>query len=124
MKPVLRDTFIALMPAIVVLILRRIYPAPELPLKSFFFLIIVSPLAEELLFRGTLHEYLLGKTGKYRVNLIVSLAFALCHLIFIRQPSRLLTFFPSLVFGEHYNRHRSVPAVFLIHAAYNAVWLI
>ena len=124
MKPVLRDTLIALTPAIVVLILRRIYPAPTLSLNSLFFLVIVSPLAEELLFRGTLHEYLLGKTGKYRANLIVSVAFALCHLIFIRQPSRLLTFFPSLVFGEHYNRHRSVLAAFFIHAVYNAVWLI
>ena len=124
MKPVLRDTLIALTPAIVVLILRRIYPAPTLSLNSLFFLVIVSPLAEELLFRGTLHEYLLGKTGKYRANPIVSVAFALCHLIFIRQPSRLLTFFPSLVFGEHYNRHRSVLAAFFIHAAYNAVWLI
>ena len=124
MSRLLRDIFIALIPALIVLILRRIYPAPELPLKSFFFIIVVSPLAEELLFRGVFQEFLIGKIGKVRANLIVSTVFALCHLMFVRQPSRLLTFFPSLVFGEHYNRHRSIPAVFLIHAVYNAVWLI
>ncbi|WP_291319816.1 JDVT-CTERM system glutamic-type intramembrane protease [Desulfonatronospira sp.] len=81
---------------------------------------------EELIFRGLIQEGI-HRLLRYRfrigpitlANLAASVLFAGTHLL--TQPTgwALATFFPSLVFGFVWDRHRSVTGCFVIHLFYN-----
>jgi len=92
---------------------------------------LLYPLLEELAFRGLVQGWLLERVffrKKWRgvtvANLFTSILFATAHLI--NQPLLWATgvFFPSLVFGYFRDRHQSVLTPFLLHAWYNAGFLI
>ena len=90
---------------------------------AFFTLI---PVAEEILFRGWLQNWLLQKHWfeKFsmqvsRANCCTSLAFATVHLwqhAFILMPGY---FFVSLVFGHFRERYRGIAVPILLHGYYN-----
>jgi membrane protease YdiL (CAAX protease family) len=52
-------------------------------------------------------------------NFIVSALFAVSHLIAGGSTVRLMVFFPSLVLGWHYIRHKNLITVIAAHSFYN-----
>jgi len=92
---------------------------------------LLYPLLEELAFRGFLQGWLLEKVyfarqkfGLTVANVSTSIVFALAHVI--NQPPLWAAsiFFPSLVFGYFRDRHDTVITPFILHAWYNAGFLI
>jgi membrane protease YdiL (CAAX protease family) len=86
--------------------------------------LVISPIGEELLFRGVLLEFLLRKRFKLlrtdiAANIAVSLLFTALHLIVRGELFYAAVFFPSLLLGWHYCRYRAIIPVILAHAAYN-----
>jgi membrane protease YdiL (CAAX protease family) len=123
MRIFVRDTALALLPALPFFIWRFPADYTSYPSSTLLLLLLISPVAEELIFRGVMQEYLLrrspAKEGKYLSNIAVSIVFTGAHLLVHLSPQRLLVFFPSLVLGAHYSKHRKVLPVILIHAIYN-----
>lgn len=96
-----------------------------------FNVVLLYPLVEELAFRGFLQGWLRERTALRRqwlgistANVLTSIVFASAHLI--SQPPLWAAgvFFPSLVFGYFRDRHQSIVTAFLLHAWYNAGFLI
>lgn len=94
-------------------------------------MVLLYPLLEELAFRGFLQGLLLEreifrkrKFGLTAANLLTSTIFASAHLI--NQPPlwAASVFLPSLVFGYFRDRHQTVITPFILHAWYNAGFLI
>lgn len=116
------DTFLALFVAIPVFLwLHKYGTGIKLSAGSFLFFNFGYPVVEELIFRGVLLELLIKKynTRKAAINIAVSASFALLHYLISRNVQSLLVFFPSIVLGAHYIRHRNLPAVMLLHGYYN-----
>ena len=93
--------------------------------------VLLYPLLEELAFRGFLQGWLLERemfrrhiVGFTVANVLTSLLFASAHLI--NQPPLWAAgvFLPSLVFGYFRDRHQSIVTPFLLHAWYNAGFLM
>ncbi|MDH4304609.1 MAG: JDVT-CTERM system glutamic-type intramembrane protease [Nitrospira sp.] len=97
----------------------------------FLSIAIWQPLLEELLFRGAMQGQVLQtrwgqKTwlGLSMANLIVSLFFALAHLVGHSISWALLVFAPSLCFGFARDRFGSVYPAIVLHAFYNAGYFL
>jgi len=83
-------------------------------------------LAEETLFRYIIQERL-NKLFRYRMylgiigpaNILTSLLFVLAHIFSQPITWALATFFPSMVFGITWDRHKSLLACFCLHFFYN-----
>jgi membrane protease YdiL (CAAX protease family) len=96
------------------------------PVASWWMLLLVAPVLEELVFRGALQGMFLRTAfGRMRYRLITvanvgaASLFALLHAFSHGTSLQLLTFFPGLVFGMVRDRYGRVgPAIFL-HAYYN-----
>ena len=93
--------------------------------------VLLYPLLEELAFRGFLQGWLLEReifrrhiVGLTVANVLTSILFASAHLF--NQPPLWAAgvFFPSLVFGYFRDRHQSIVTAFLLHAWYNAGFLM
>lgn len=83
-------------------------------------------LAEEVLFRGMFQDWLRGRPFFLRrvgpvtnANIVASLCFMAVH--FVAQPPlwAMAVFFPSLIFGWIWDRHRRILPCLLVHFAYN-----
>jgi len=94
-------------------------------------MVLIYPLLEELAFRGFLQGWLLEQEfftkqrfGLTAANLLTSIVFALAHLV--NQPPlwAAAVFFPSLVFGYFRDRHQTIITSFMLHAWYNAGFLV
>ena len=86
--------------------------------------VLLYPFVEEWLFRGSLQPWigtrLPGKwAGISLANVIVSLLFALLHLLGHPPFAAMAVFIPSLVFGWLRDRHGSFLPAFAMHAWYN-----
>ncbi|MBX2811312.1 MAG: CPBP family intramembrane metalloprotease [Myxococcales bacterium] len=89
------------------------------------FAIIAGP--EELYFRGYLQERFTRAFGPRKTWLAIALSsgiFALAHFVGEYNPNRLLTFFPSLVFGTLYAHTGSLIAPVIFHAFCNVLALV
>jgi membrane protease YdiL (CAAX protease family) len=65
-------------------------------------------------------ELLLQKRlGGLAANVLVSLLFAVLHIILNRDIAYVSVFFPSLIIGWHYCKFRRVIPVIIAHSAYN-----
>ena len=94
--------------------------------------VLVYPILEEIVFRGALQGWLLEHSvlsqsllpGISYANLLASLVFSLFH--FISQPPlwAALVFFPSIIFGWSRDRFGSLPGSIILHAFYNAGFLL
>lgn len=98
-------------------------------LKALFFLVFFYPVAEELLFRGFIQEYLHLKTKKFPcfflfsiANILTSVLFALMHLVHHAPLFALLTFVPSLLFGYFKDRYNHLLYSIVLHMFYNACY--
>lgn len=98
-------------------------------------LVLVQPLAEEIVFRGVLHGQLLRLGAARRVgpltaaNWLTTAGFAALHLVSHAPAWALAVIAPSLVFGHLRERFQSVWPPVLVHALYNAgfgftAWLV
>jgi membrane protease YdiL (CAAX protease family) len=93
-------------------------------------LVLVSPVIEEILFRGYLQEWLYRyKWGKRQVgifsgaNVVTSVIFTSLH-FFTHPPLwASLIFASSLIFGYFWDRHRNILSPVLLHGWYNFVYV-
>ncbi|PTN36710.1 JDVT-CTERM system CAAX-type protease [Desulfonatronum sp. SC1] len=83
-------------------------------------------LAEEVVFRGLLQEWLRGRTVFLRswgpltlANLVASACFAAAHLLAQPPLWAAAVFFPSLIFGWIWDRHGRILPCVLVHFSYN-----
>ncbi len=89
--------------------------------------IFVIALPEEIFFRGFLQSALLKKIHPSHKRppwlssavILTNLIFALGHVASTMNPTRLLTFFPGMVFSYLVLRNKSLLAAILFHAACN-----
>ncbi len=83
-------------------------------------------LAEEVVFRGLLQEWLRGRATFLRswgpltlANLVASACFAAAHLLAQPPLWAAAVFFPSLIFGWIWDRHGRILPCVLVHFGYN-----
>lgn len=97
-----------------------------MPLQQYFLSLAFAPVAEEIIFRAGLQDWLLARGGILGRNsvVVVALVFAAAHLA--RHPSWVAagTVLPALAIGAVYLRWRSVVACSALHSACNAAWLL
>jgi membrane protease YdiL (CAAX protease family) len=107
-------------------------PRPGLAWTALLGSILVAPVLEELVFRGGVQEALdrtsWGRrrpvTGLSVGNLATSLIFAAAHLLVVVPWLAAGVFFPSLVFGRLKQLYPSLLPAMLVHAWYNACFLL
>jgi len=94
---------------------------------SYLHLVAVTPLLEELAFRGALTGWVRGHSwgrsrvvGISRANLLVTALFVAGHLLYHPPLWAVSVVFPSLVFGHLRDRTHSVIPAILMHMWYNA----
>lgn len=93
--------------------------------------VLIAPVLEEIVFRGGLQQYLLGRwhfarrvAGFSLANGCTSVVFSGLHLLQQSPLQAALVFFPSLMFGWTYDRYgRLLPSI-MLHAFYNAGFLL
>lgn len=94
----------------------------------YLYLVGVTPVLEELSFRGALmgwfRDYAWGRTriggAVTRANLMASVLFCAAHFLYHPPAWAAAVFVPSLVFGHLRDRTRSVWPPILMHCWYNA----
>jgi len=96
-----------------------------LPVFTILNVMLVSPVAEEILFRGILQKKLRERIsgGIYAIsygNMIASVIFALVHVPFWGVLHSFLVFAPSLIFGFLYDRTGKITYGIFLHIFYNA----
>ena len=96
-------------------------------------LLVLYPVAEEVLFRGVLQaklaEFTWGQVSVLGVsfaNLVASILFAVTHIVLLGTLAAGLTLLPSLVFGHLFQVCRSLWPPILMHSWYNflALWWV
>ncbi|GEA60702.1 JDVT-CTERM system glutamic-type intramembrane protease MrtJ [Vibrio comitans] len=99
--------------------------------QALVLVVLVSPLLEELLFRGMLQGRLLSLNwgslsllGFTSANLCCSLVFTAFHFTSHEPIWALSVLVPSLLFGYFRDRHNSVYPSIALHIFYNAVYFI
>lgn len=99
--------------------------------KTLLLIILISPVFEELLFRGFVQGKLLSFDwgskhvfGCTRANVVCSLLFTTLHFTSHAPLWALGVLFPSLLFGYFRDRHNSVYPSVTLHVLYNAVYFI
>ena len=95
---------------------------------SWVVLVVIAPLAEEVVFRRGFQELLLARAGTRRsagvmANVVTALAFAAAHAATRDLASAALVALPALLLGAAYQRWRRLDICVGMHAAFNAVWL-
>ncbi len=98
-----------------------------LPALALLQVVIISPVLEEIVFRGGLQSWLLKREILCRTrfsislaNILVSLIFAAMHLFYQPPLWAALVFLPSLVFGWARERHQTLLSPIALHMVYNA----
>lgn len=93
-------------------------------------LLLLAPLAEEVLFRAGLQDALSRHlSGRIRAaglaaNAGTALAFAAAHMVLHPGPLASLTLLPALLIGRVYQQHRRLAPCVALHASFNAIWLL
>lgn len=88
-------------------------------------LLVVSPAAEETVFRAGLQETLLRHPAAAPLaNLSTALVFAAAHLVLRPGLAAALTVLPALACGALYARWRRLAPCIALHSLFNAVWLL
>ncbi|XPV77980.1 MAG: JDVT-CTERM system glutamic-type intramembrane protease MrtJ [Desulfovibrio sp.] len=89
--------------------------------------LLIGSCTEEILFRALLQDYLSDKRTLKKsspiipsgANILTSLVFATLHLFTHSPIWAAATFFPSLIFGEIWDRHKKLSLCIALHAVYN-----
>lgn len=88
-------------------------------------LLLMAPVAEEVVFRAGLHDGLLhNNVAPWLANLLTALAFSAAHLLLLGiNPQTALVLLPALLIGAAYNRWRRLRICIALHMAMNALWI-
>lgn len=102
-------------------------PAVAPGLAQGLWLVLVTPLLEELAFRGVLQSELQRRLswaiGRISLaNVLTSAVFVLAHWLQNPGPLALAVVVPSLVFGYFRDRFHTVKPSILLHVVYNAAY--
>ena len=109
----------------VALLLIELNHAAASQLVHLGLMLVITPLAEEVVFRGGLQEALIRRSiGLWAANLAASSAFVVAHLVVREDLGAIAVLAPSLVLGLLYERSRSIVLCALLHAGMNGVWLV
>lgn len=93
-------------------------------------LLLLSPAAEEVLFRAGLQETLSRllsdriRAAELAANALTALGFAAAHLLMHAGLLAGLTLLPAMLIGHVYQRHRRLAPCIALHASFNAIWLM
>ena len=94
--------------------------------REVLFLVLLYPIVEELLFRGVLQGWLLGRQvfrhklfGLTSANMLTSVIFTGLHFLTHPPLAAATVIVPSLIFGYFRDRHGSLHAPILLHVYYN-----
>lgn len=88
-------------------------------------LLILAPLAEEIVFRAGLQEALLRHAvSAWIANALTALAFAAAHLALRPGAAAALTVLPALACGYLYEQRRQVAPCVALHSLFNVIWLL
>lgn len=83
--------------------------------------IFAVALPEEFFYRGFLQSSLQHKFSPGLAIIITNIIFAIGHFVGNLEPTRLLTFFPGLIFSILVYRYKSLLSAILFHAFFNLV---
>lgn len=97
---------------------------------TFYVLVIIYPILEEIVFRGLIQESLQNLFTTHKLssrfigvisspNLITSISFSLIHLWAHSPIWALATLLPSLVFGYFKDKYQSLYPAIILHIFYN-----
>ena len=88
-------------------------------------LLLVAPVAEEVVFRAGLHDELLHRgVAPWMANLLTALAFNTAHILLLGVNTQTaLVWLPALLIGAAYNRWRRLRICIALHMAMNALWI-
>jgi len=102
------------------------YSKTNLDEINIFYVLLLYPILEELVFRGLIQDFLHSKTFKYNywksltlANILTSALFAVMHLVNHDIFWAFLVFFPSLVFGYFKDKTGNVKTSMVLHIFYN-----
>lgn len=93
-------------------------------------LLLLAPVAEEVLFRAGLQDALTRQlSGRIRAaelaaNGATALAFAAAHMLMHPGLRAGLTLLPALLIGWVYQQRRHLAPCIALHASFNAIWLM
>jgi membrane protease YdiL (CAAX protease family) len=88
-------------------------------------LLVLSPVAEETIFRAGLQESLhRSALAPTLANAAAALAFAAAHVALRPGLAAALTLLPALACGALYARCRRVAPCIALHSLFNAIWLL
>ena len=97
------------------------------PLVTLATLLLIAPVAEEIVFRAGLQESLGRRLSAHAgaaplANALTACAFAVAHLL--TRPGLLaaLTVLPALLVGRVYQVQRRLAPCIALHAVFNAIW--
>ena len=88
-------------------------------------ILLVAPVAEEVVFRAGLHKGLLnGGISPWLANLVTALSFSAAHMLLLGiNPQTALVGLPALLIGTAYNRWRRLRICIALHMAMNGLWI-
>lgn len=87
-------------------------------------LLLLAPVAEEVVFRAGLHEALLRRAvSPLLANTAVAVVFAMAHVATRVSLSAAAVLLPALAIGWIYQRTRRLAPCVALHAAMNALWM-
>ena len=88
-------------------------------------LLLVAPVAEEVVFRAGVHDELLHNgAAPWLANLLTALSFSVAHMLLLGvNPQTALVLLPALLIGAAYNRWRRLRICIALHMAMNAMWI-
>lgn len=93
-------------------------------------LLVLAPIAEELVFRVGLQEALLrrwqghGSAGTNLANAATAVVFAAAHIVARGDVVAAMTLLPALAIGWAYQKQRRVLPCIALHAIFNLIWIV
>lgn len=87
-------------------------------------LLLLAPVAEEIVFRRGMQESLLARAPAAVANGLTAMAFGAIHSLAHQSAAALAVALPALLIGTLYQRKRRLAPCVALHAGCNAVWLL
>lgn len=99
--------------------------ALDVPAWRALVLLLVAPVAEEIVFRAGVQDEMLRRgLAPWVANFGTGVAFTAAHLLLLGvQPQTALVILPALLIGAAYNRTRSLRICMALHMSFNALWI-
>jgi membrane protease YdiL (CAAX protease family) len=108
-------------------LLNKMPAPPLLAFGPWAWLVVVSPILEELFFRGLVQTEVRRRLGRSygpvsQANLLTSVVFAALHVVQHPSASVVLVTIPSLMYGYFFDRFNSLRSPIGLHILHNALY--